>query len=245
MAAGASMKVDRAASPMMAAFAAALMSITAATVPAWAGSICRDGSWTASEGRGTCSHHGGVAQKGVDAPQALPSPVAPPSPFAPPSPLPTPSPLTPGTAPTPSGLPVPAGVVLPLPLTPGAVDTRVTQATVATTICRRGYTATVRPSSSYTTSLKRRQLATDYAFLGSRQLSAFEEDHLIPLELGGSPTSPENLWPQPYAGSGARLKDRVENRLHAMVCAGAIPLATAQRAIADNWYTAYLDYVAS
>ena len=33
-----------------------------------AGSICRDGSWTASEGSGTCSHHGGVAQKGVAKP---------------------------------------------------------------------------------------------------------------------------------------------------------------------------------
>ncbi|MGI9135671.1 MAG: GmrSD restriction endonuclease domain-containing protein [Candidatus Nanopelagicales bacterium] len=36
--------------------------------PAYAGSICRDGTWTASEGRGTCSHHGGVAQKGVPRP---------------------------------------------------------------------------------------------------------------------------------------------------------------------------------
>ena len=36
--------------------------------PAHAGSICRDGSWTASEGSGTCSHHGGVAQKGVAKP---------------------------------------------------------------------------------------------------------------------------------------------------------------------------------
>jgi len=33
-----------------------------------AGSICRDGSWTASEGSGTCSHHGGVAKKGVAKP---------------------------------------------------------------------------------------------------------------------------------------------------------------------------------
>jgi len=39
-----------------------------AAPPASAGSICRDGSWTASEGSGTCSHHGGVAQKGVPKP---------------------------------------------------------------------------------------------------------------------------------------------------------------------------------
>jgi hypothetical protein len=36
--------------------------------PASAGSICKDGTWTASEGRGTCSYHGGVAQKGVPRP---------------------------------------------------------------------------------------------------------------------------------------------------------------------------------
>ena len=36
--------------------------------PSFAGSICRDGTWTASEGSGTCSHHGGVAQKGVSKP---------------------------------------------------------------------------------------------------------------------------------------------------------------------------------
>ena len=39
-----------------------------AAPPSFAGSICRDGTWTASEGRGTCSYHGGVAQKGVPKP---------------------------------------------------------------------------------------------------------------------------------------------------------------------------------
>lgn len=39
-----------------------------AAAPSQAGSICRDGSWTASEGSGTCSHHGGVAHKGVPKP---------------------------------------------------------------------------------------------------------------------------------------------------------------------------------
>jgi hypothetical protein len=72
----------------------------------------------------------------------------------------------------------------------------------------------------------------------------FEEDHLISLELGGSPTDPKNLWPEPYASStGARTKDRLENALHALVCSGAIALKTAQKAIATNWYTAYLKYV--
>lgn len=47
------------------AFTAALFTFAPA---AQAGSICRDGTWTASEGRGTCSGHGGVAKSGVDDP---------------------------------------------------------------------------------------------------------------------------------------------------------------------------------
>lgn len=190
------------------------------------GSICRDGSWTASEGSGTCSRHGGVAQSGVDRPGVPPTPV----------PLPSPT--------KPAPLPPPGGVVLPKAVTPGAIDPRVTQANVRSTICRPGYTATVRPSSSYTTRLKRQQLATTYADFADKRTGSYEEDHLISLELGGSPTDPRNLWPEPYAGAtGARVKDRIENRLHAMVCAGTISLAAAQAAIASNWWAAYRRYV--
>lgn len=45
-----------------------LLVVLSLAPPARAGSICRDGTWTASEGSGTCSHHGGVAQKGVPKP---------------------------------------------------------------------------------------------------------------------------------------------------------------------------------
>lgn len=49
--------------------AAAVFLAQAGGMPAAsAGSICRDGSWTASEGRGTCSHHGGVRESGVNDP---------------------------------------------------------------------------------------------------------------------------------------------------------------------------------
>lgn len=53
-------------------FIAATLLLIGTTVPAQAGSICRDGSWSPSEGSGTCSHHGGVAQSGVDAPGKRP-----------------------------------------------------------------------------------------------------------------------------------------------------------------------------
>jgi hypothetical protein len=137
------------------------------------------------------------------------------------------------------------GVVLPdRSATPGAIDPRVTQSDLATTICVSGYTATVRPSSSYTDAIKTRQLAGGYALHGDTDRSDYEEDHLIPLELGGSPTSVRNLWPQPYAGrTAATAKDSLENRLHTMVCDGSLPLQVAQQAIARNWWAAYQRFV--
>jgi hypothetical protein len=139
---------------------------------------------------------------------------------------------------------LPSGAVLPDPArTPGAVNPDVTQVGIGSTICVSGWTSTVRPPSSYTTSLKEQQLASGYAYRGDVNTSDYEEDHLVSLELGGSPTSIKNLWPEPYAGDGARLKDQVENRLHQLVCDHQLPLKTARHAIATNWYRAYLTYV--
>jgi hypothetical protein len=127
--------------------------------------------------------------------------------------------------------------------TPGAVNAAVTQQTIRSTICRTGYTSTIRPSSSYTTSLKVQQLDSGYAFRGDRSTHDYEEDHLIALELGGAPNNVRNLWPEPYASSaGARTKDLVENQLHDLVCAGRISLRAAQHAIATNWWQAYQLY---
>ena len=88
------------------------------------------------------------------------------------------------------------------------------------------------------------QLASGYTYKGDTATGDYEEDHLISLELGGAPSAEANLWPEPYnAPEGARVKDHVENKLHALVCAGTISLATAQRAIATNWWIAYQTYV--
>ena len=124
-------------------------------------------------------------------------------------------------------------------LTPGVTNPAVTQATIHRTICVSGWTATIRPSSSYTTALKIRQLAT-YGFSDSR-LADYEEDHLISLELGGSPTSARNLWPEPHhlrvggLDLGSYAKDGFENHLRSLVCAGRLSLTGAQHEIAINW----------
>ena len=69
----------------------------------------------------------------------------------------------------------------------------------------------------------------------------YEEDHFISLELGGSPTDPRNLWPEPYLPKpGAKEKDIVENYLHRQVCSGTMTLEDAQKAIVADWYRVYL-----
>jgi hypothetical protein len=138
-----------------------------------------------------------------------------------------------------------AGAVLPDPRrTPGATNPQVTQANIDSTICVSGWTSTIRPTSSYTTSLKEQQLASGYAYHGDMNTSDYEEDHLISLEIGGSPTSALNLWPEPYnAPDGARVKDEIENKLNSLVCARTVTLATAQHAIASSWYMTYLTYI--
>ena len=128
--------------------------------------------------------------------------------------------------------------------TPGAIDANVTQENIHSTICVSGYTTKVRPSSSYTTNLKEMQLSGSYSFYGHINPGDFEEDHLIPLEIGGSPTSVLNLWPEPYSSvSGARIKDVLENKLHELVCNGTVTLSLAQESISSNWYVAYEKYI--
>jgi hypothetical protein len=139
--------------------------------------------------------------------------------------------------------------ILPIKsVTPGAINPDVTQANIQNTICVANWTATIRPSSYFTTTLKKKQLANEYLALTQNfgtATSSYEEDHLISLEIGGSPADPRNLWPQPYAGTNARKKDAVETALKRLVCNKTIKLATAQKAIATNWVTAYNKYVTS
>ncbi len=111
--------------------------------------------------------------------------------------------------------------------TPGVLNPAVTQATIKQTVCRTGWTSTIRPPTSYTDPLKRK-LMTAYR-VGGRSSSGFELDHLISLELGGAPSDERNLWPESHKNSFR--KDGLENSLNAQVCSGSITLAKAQRRI--------------
>jgi hypothetical protein len=52
---------------------------------------------------------------------------------------------------------------------------------------------------------------------------------LPPLELGGAPRNPKNLWPEPHSQS--KLSDPLENKLKRQVCKGVMKLAKARAAI--------------
>ena len=109
-------------------------------------------------------------------------------------------------------------------LTPGVLNPDVTQSTIASTICKHGWTRTIRPPVSYTNALKAEGVRR-YRLRGPP--SAFQEDHLISLELGGHPTDPRNLWPEPYPRASA--VDQIENDLNRRVCTGSLSLEDAQR----------------
>lgn len=129
-------------------------------------------------------------------------------------------------------------------LTPGAINPQVSQSNIHQTVCVRGFTKTIRPPAYYTNGLKKTQIAQyGYADTNPRD---YEEDHLIALSIGGNPTDPRNLWPQPRnAQWGADQKDDLEFVLYKMVCHEEISLADAQRAMAGNWVRAYQMYVPS
>lgn len=101
-------------------------------------------------------------------------------------------------------------------------------------------------SSFHTTPFRRvtlkmhRQVWAAYGMDWSKDHSCCEDDHLIPIELGGSNDN-SNRWPEPWAE--ARLKDKLENRLRGLVCRDEVSLGTAQREISVDWVHAYKKYV--
>lgn len=123
----------------------------------------------------------------------------------------------------------------PPPEVTGEIDVD-TSRDPASTICNPSWsTKSIRPPVSYTNSLKKKQIA-QFGYKDTT-MANYEEDHYISLELGGSPTSTRNLWPESYntPSGGAKVKDKVENFLHKQVCTGNISLGEAQREITTDW----------
>ena len=174
-------------------------------------------------------------------------------------------------------------VIYPDPaMTPGAANPQVHQENIKDNICNRHWTTRlIRPPAEYTSKLKRNQLReygdtvhqtraqlinpatgkvdTTRCVMHSDNMACYEEDHLIPLENGGNPTDPRNLWPEPFntkvTGTiiGTHEKDIVEGFINDEIChdvPGAkknsyIPATTSatlkrgQEILAGDWYGCY------
>ena len=118
----------------------------------------------------------------------------------------------------------------------------VRQDTISQTICVPGYTASVRPSTSYTNGVKLKLMHEQS--IPAEMAGSIELDHRIPLALGGHPRNLQNLTLQPWEGEdGAKRKDRLERVLQKLVCASKVMLEDARRAIYFDWQAAYRTYI--
>jgi anti-sigma factor RsiW len=88
----------------------------------------------------------------------------------------------------------------------------------------------------------REEILHEYG-ISEKRKGDYEIDFLIAPRLGGI-EDPQNLWPEPYASPvwNARVKDDLEERLHALVCSGKVDLKTAQNDISADWIGAYKKY---
>ena len=208
----------------LAGSAALLASSASAAPPPGATARCRDGTYSFSQHRsGTCSYHGGVAawltrasgsSTGTTAPDVgrtvlLRQPTRT-------------SRCTLGSRPD-------------RRCSPGAYSAKLTSAV----LCSAGFrTSTIR----HVGDSERFRIEREYGLPARHYGRALEIDHVVPLELGGS-NAVANLFPEKAeftsGGPGFHVKDRLENRLHALVCAGKIDLRAAQRGIAANWRHLY------
>jgi hypothetical protein len=131
-------------------------------------------------------------------------------------------------------------------MTPGAINPIVTEDNINQTICMRGWTKRIRPPERYTYRLKRAQLhrpSSPY-FVADAYLRDFEEDHRVPLGLGGATHDRRNLWPEPRHGEwNAEKKDELEDAIHELVCRHEITLEQGQAVFLGDWREGYRKYV--
>ncbi|HXZ06906.1 MAG TPA: hypothetical protein VEI25_02515, partial [Paraburkholderia sp.] len=98
------------------------------------------------------------------------------------------------------------------------LDERVTQQSVADTICRPGYADSVSPPLDKLMQYKSRLLAEQG--ISSTAGIGYALDRHVPIVLGGSPDSPANLGLLPWAGhTGERRKELLTAKLKRCVCA--------------------------
>lgn len=126
------------------------------------------------------------------------------------------------------------------------LNPNITPETIAATICHAGWTKTVRPPLSYTNPLKARQLAM--LNHPGWTMANTEEDHRLPLEMGGDPKAEHNLSPE-FADAAtpsrpvANHKDDAENAGRRAICDQHRPLREVQAEFVRMWLAAWPGYL--
>jgi len=129
------------------------------------------------------------------------------------------------------------------PNIPGKTNANVTRANIKQTICVDGWTAKIRPPTTYTEPMKKKLM--EQAGIPWSQAKSYELDHHVPLEAGGNPSSPQNLALQSYIAKpwNAHVKDKLENFAHVEICHGKMTLDQAQALfVGVDWRIAYCKY---
>lgn len=190
-----------------------------ASAPPGATARCRDGTYSYSKHHsGTCSHHGGVAVWLDGSEQSAGSTTS--------------VGATVLLAPRRRSHGCRRGTEPDRSCSPGAYYARLTRAVICSPNFR---TSSIRNVSQEEKFAVEREYGMPAGYYGR----SLEIDHIVSLELGGS-NDIANLFPEPGSGPASyRAKDRLENRLHALVCAGRMDLRTAQRGIASDWEALY------
>ena len=114
--------------------------------------------------------------------------------------------------------------------TPGAVDPDVTQENYLVLVCAPGYADKVRPAAQYLEDLKLRQMKW-YRLTQSPE--EIEMSYVVPLELGGAPRDPRNLWPAPKTNAYKEIIPAILATIRRRACSAEITLAEAQIRIAN------------
>jgi hypothetical protein len=115
---------------------------------------------------------------------------------------------------------------------PGALYSKLTKAVLCSSGFRTGSVRNVPQSEKFA-------VEREYGMPAGLYGATMEIDHIVSLEIGGS-NDIANLFPEKAKPSpGYPEKDKLENRLHAMVCANQMTLRAAQQQIAANWQALY------
>ena len=208
-------------------FGLAVAISSASSAPPGATARCNDGTYSYSQHRqGTCSHHGGVAEW-LDGNSSS------------------------GSSPSSSGSNKTIDVgqtVLLRPRTktsgctlganpdrrcsPGAYSSKLTKPVICSASFHTSAIRNVPQSKKYA-------VEAEYGMAQKSYGSALEIDHIVSLELGGS-NDIANLFPERASPApGYHVKDKLENKLHSLVCSGSMTLGSARVGIASNWQSLY------